>query len=191
MKLKLLLIGLALSVATVVAATKPAKTGKAAVQEKAAPTVSKQQADKMERAANDILAAASGKSGPEEVFKFVNGQKQTEATDRSDQLSDAINSAVENGLKIVCYKESKIVAATDSSLIGKEAGDFKTSDGRTVLDVVVDGLRKSPNDRALVTCEKVSGNVSDKEAMYALGRNSFPFGKEEGKYLLMVSASIS
>jgi hypothetical protein len=65
-----------------------------------------------------------------------------------------------------------------------------------VLSLVVDTLRKKKEtgegDRALVTYEERSGNVSNKVAIYALGRNSFTkFGKGDKKYVLLLVAPIA
>ena len=198
MKLKLLLVGLWLVLmGGVYSATSPAtktETDKSAAA--TGPMVSASQAAKMESVVNGILKGAESVSGPGEIFRFINGQEQIKADERETTLSGAITSAKEANFSIVCYEEGKIVAATDPSLIGRTAEEFKAGDGRTVLSLVVDTLRKKKEtgegDRALVTYEERSGNVSNKVAIYALGRNSFTkFGKGDKKYVLLLVAPIA
>ncbi len=198
MKLKLLLIGLALSVATVVAATKHAKAGAPKVTEKAAPapTVKDTQVAEMQSITDGILAGAKSVSGPWEVFRFINGQEQINADKRETPLSGAITLAKAKGYTIVCYENSKVVAATDPSLLGKDASEFKASDGKIVLDLVVENLRNSSGDRAVFTYETpgttlVNGKPSSHSLVVdAIGRKSFPFPSSADKYLVMVYGPI-
>lgn len=181
MKLKLTIAAFAISLATIVATEKATKKVEA-------PTISKQQADQMEQIVNDILAGAKGVSGPNDIFRFVNGQQQINADQRETTLSGAITSAKEAKCSIICFQNGEIVAASDPTLIGKK--------NDALLKLVVDELKKSPNDRALITYEKREGRISDKEAIYALGRNSFTYSdgydaKSGPKYVLIMIAPIA
>ena len=196
MKLILLLIGLALSVATVVAATKPAKTVTKST-EKAAPTVKDTQVTEMQSITDGILAGAKGVSGPWEVFKVIDGQPQVEAAERETPLSGAVTRAKAKGYTIICYENSKVVAATDPSLLGKDASEFKTSDGKTVLELVVSNLRQAgKDDRAVFTYETpgttmVNGKLTSHTLVVdAVGRNAFPFPRSADKYLIIVLGPI-
>lgn len=37
--------------------------------------------------------------------------------------------------RLVCYKDGKVESASDKSLVGKDASDFKTSDGKIILEI--------------------------------------------------------
>lgn len=37
--------------------------------------------------------------------------------------------------RLVCYKDGKVESALDKSLVGKDASDFKTSDGKIILEI--------------------------------------------------------
>lgn len=197
MKMKLLLIGLAVSVATVVAAAPKKAATKAVAQEKAAPTVKDTQVAEMQSITNGILAGAKGVSGPWEVFKVIDGQPQVEAAERETPLSGAVTLARAKGYTIVCYENSKVVAATDPSLLGKDASEFKTSEGKNVLDLVVSNLQASKDDRAVFTFETpgttlVNGKpTSHSLVVDAVGRKAFPFPLSADKYLIMVYGPIN
>lgn len=199
MNLKLLLIGLVVSVATVTAATKPASV-KEQAKAVVPPTVKDTQVLEMKSITDAILAGAKGVSGPQVVFNMIKGMNQINAIERETPLSGAITSAIEKGYTIICYENSKVVAATDPTLLGKDASEFKTTDGRTVLDLVVSNLQASgKDDRAFFTYETQSSDapmVNGKRAAHtlvadAIGRNSFPFPLSKDKYLLMLVAPIN
>ena len=199
MKLKLLLIGLALSVATVVAATKHAKAGAPKVTEKAAlaPTVKDTQVAEMQSITDGILAGAKSVSGPGEIFRFINGQEQINADERETTLSGAVTRAKAKGYTVICYENSIVVAATDPSLLGKNASEFKTSDGKTVLSLVIGNLQQAGKaDRAVFTYETpgttlVNGKLSSHTLVVdAVGRNAFPFPLSADKYLIIVVGPI-
>lgn len=206
MNLKLLLIGLAVSVATVTAATKseaPAqKKSPAKEQAKAVvpPAVKDTQVLEMKTITDEIIEGAKSVSGPQVVFNMIKGMNQINAIERETPLSGAITRAVEKGYTIICYENSKVVAATDPTLLGKDASEFKTTDGKIVLDLVVSNLQASgKDDRAFFTYETQSSDapmVNGKRAAHtlvadAIGRNSFPFPLSKDKYLLMLIAPIN
>lgn len=137
-------------------------------------------------------------SGPEELFKIINGQTQT--TDRELPVPAAVTNAIESGLRIVCYQEGSdaVVASTDSALLGKSASDFRTSDGEIVRDVAIRKLRESGTDEVIFTYvvhpkddgPLVNGKtVTHGRVVVAEGRRAFPFHSEK-KFLCTAAAKI-
>jgi predicted extracellular nuclease len=194
MKLKFLLISLALSVATVNAgATKKtvqaASTEKTSKSETTSPAVSDHQVESMRRIMEEIVHAHNVNS-PEELFKMIDGQTQT--TDREQPAQGAITAATEERMRIICYQEGSdvVVASSDPTLISKPVTDFKTEEGITVRDLAIQQIaqNKSEKDPAIFTYkEKSSGNeplVNGKPVVHprvviAYGRKAFNFNSEK------------
>ncbi len=203
MKLKYLLIGMALTMAGAEAAEakKSAPAKKKAKTEAKAEVKSLPVSDTQVASMREIMGRIvhGGKvSGPEELFKIINGQTQT--TDRELPVPAAVTNAIENGLRIVCYQEGKdtVVASTDPSLLDKAASDFKTDEGKVVRDVAIEELRKSKKDEAIFTYvvqptgdePLVNGKpVTHGRVVVAEGRKAFPFDSEK-KFLCTAAAKI-
>ena len=202
MKLKYLLIGLALAgVGAHAAATdskKPAPKEKSKVEAEAKSlSVSITQVNNM-RDIMERIAHGNEVSSPEELFKIINGQTQT--TGRELPVPAAVTNANENGLRIVCYQEESnvVVASTDPALLGKPASDFKTADGEVVRDVAIRKLRESGTDEVIFTYvvqpkgdePLVNGKpVTHGRVVIAEGRKAFPF-KSDKKFLCTAAAKI-
>lgn len=137
-------------------------------------------------------------SGPEELFKIINGQTQT--TDRELPVPAAVTNAIESGLRIVCYQEGSddVIASTDPALLGKPASDFRTADGEIVRDVAIRKIRESGSDEVIFTYvvhpkddgPLVNGKaVTHGRVVIAEGRRAFPFHSEK-KFLCTAAAKI-
>ena len=194
MKLKLLLIGLVCCATAANAATAPAPK---AAQEKAAPVVSDTQVNAMKEIMGKITRGAAG--GPEELFKIINGNKQT--TDREVALSpqSAVAEAAQKRYSIVCYEEGKekIAASTDPVLLEKEVAYIKNSNGESVRDLAIKAI--GSNDEAVFTytaqpdanAPMVNGKPLTHDVVAAAaGRNAFKDVKSEKKFLCIVTGRI-
>lgn len=189
MKLKYLLVGLALTTVGLNAAATDSKkptSGKKATTEETLP-VSDTQVDNMRDIMRRVVHGG-GVSGPAELFKIISGQSQT--TDRELPVPAAVTNAIENGMRIVCYEEGNetVVASTDPALLGKPASDFKTANGEVVRDVAIRKLRESGTDEAIFTYvvhpkgdgPVVNGKtVTHGRVVVAEGRKAFPFHSEK------------
>jgi hypothetical protein len=192
MKLKLLLIGLALCTTAATAKT----LAKVTAQEKA-PVVSDVQVKEMHRIMNVITKG--NLSGPEELFKIINGQIQT--TERELPVPGAVTEATEKGYRIICYQEGNdnIVAATDPTLINTPASDHKANDNQVVRDKAIEELKRSKSDEAAFTYVvkqntetlMVNGKpTTHNRVVVAKGRNSFDFPRSEKKFLCTIGGDV-
>lgn len=62
--------------------------------------------------------------------------KVMEACKACKGKADAFKGVEFKDARLVCYKDGKVKSASDESLVGKDASDFKTSDGKIILEVV-------------------------------------------------------
>lgn len=203
MKLKYLLIGLASAAVGMQADASDKKTEPKKAQSEVKAEVkslppSHTQAASM-REIMGRITNGSRVSGPEELFKMINGQTQT--TDRELPVPAAITEANEKGLCIMCYHEGSetVVASTDPALLGKPASDFKTAEGKIVRDLAIEELRKNESDEAIFTYvvqpkgdePLVDGKpVTHGRIIVAKGRKSFPFSSDK-KFLCTADAKKS
>jgi len=194
MKLKFLLINLALSIITVSAAH--TTDSKKATSPSLA--VNATQASDMDKIVDGLVSA--NVSGPEELFKIISGKTQT--TDRELPLQATVREAAAQKLRIMCYEEGKdtVVASTDPTLLGKPVSDFRTSTDEVVRDKAIEEIRNSGKDRATFTyTEKpkadspiVDGKgITEGRVVAAAGRNAFDKFRSEKKFLCTVGAKIA
>jgi len=197
MKLKSLLISLALSVATLSAAHT------ASDQKTASPSlaVNATQASDINKIVDGLVSAKV--SGPEELFKIISGETQT--TDRELPLQATVREAAAQKMRIMCYEEGKdtVVASTDPTLLGKPVSDFRTSTDEVVRDKAIKAIaeiKKNGKERATFTYTdkpKADGPIVDGEVVSegriveAAGRNAFTNFHSEKKFLCTVGAKIA
>ena len=194
MKLKSLLISLALSVATLSAAH-TAGDKKAASPSLA---VNATQASDINKIVDGLVSAKV--SGPEELFKIISGETQT--TDRELPLQATVREAAAQKMRIMCYEEGKdtVVASTDPTLLGKPVSDFRTSTDEVVRDKAIAEIKKNGKERATFTYTdkpKADGpivdgkGISEGRIVEAAGRNAFTNFHSEKKFLCTVGAKIA
>ncbi len=194
MKLKSLLISLALSVATLSAAHT------ASDQKTASPSlaVNATQASDINKIVDGLVSAKV--SGPEELFKIISGETQT--TDRELPLQATVREAAAQKMRIMCYEEGKdtVVASTDPTLLGKPVSDFRTSTDEVVRDKAIAEIKKNGKERATFTYTdkpKADGpivdgkGISEGRIVEAAGRNAFTNFHSEKKFLCTVGAKIA
>ncbi len=194
MKLKFLLINLALSLTTV-SAEHTTDSNKAASP---ALAVNATQASDMDKIVDGLVSAKV--SGPEELFKIISGETQT--TDRELPLQATVREAAAQKMRIMCYEEGSdtVVASTDPTLLGKPVADFKTNTGEIVRDKAIAEIRKSGGETATFTYTdqpKADGpivdgkSISEGRIVAAAGRNAFTNFQAKKKFLCTVGAKIA
>lgn len=155
------------------------------------------QAEALEKIINEITntANAEGSIGsPEELFKAINGEFQTNS--RELPIQAAITSANAQKMRLTCYEEGSetVVASTDPTLLGKPVSDFQTSEGKSVRDRAIEEIRAhGVDDKAIFTYIQSGGPVVDGKSMgqgravAAAGRKAFKFNSAK-KFLCTVAA---
>lgn len=194
-KISYVLLAGVLSTTAFVSSLNAAKKSEAVAQKEEKIEVKKSQMDKLQNVVRDLIDAAKTVSGPEELFKYISGETQT--NDRETPIVGAVNAAKSHGLRIVCYIEGNenIAAASNPELIGKPVGDFKTAEGMVVRDKAVEELKKSPRQATFTYARKSqmdgSAAVVENRVVVAIGREAFDSMKNsEKKFLITVSAEV-
>lgn len=162
------------------------------------PSVGKKQVASMQTFATDFIDAVKNVSGPQELFKLVNGEYRT--TSREVPITGAINSIIAAKCSIVCYEEgsNEIVASTDPALLGKSVDNFKTIDGLTVRETAISELSKAKDHRAIFTYETSPGKtivngeaVTQKVVVSAIGRRAFEnLQGSEKRFIVLIFGEI-
>ncbi len=194
MKIKLLLISLTLSVATLSAAhtASDKKTTSPSL------AVNATQASDINKIVDGLVSAKV--SGPEELFKIISGETQT--TDRELPLQATVREAATQKMRIMCYEEGSdtVVASTDPTSLGKPVSDFRTNTDEIVRDKAISEIKKNGKERATFTYTdkpKADGpivdgkGVSEGRIVEAAGRNAFTNFHSEKKFLCTVGAKIA
>lgn len=194
-KLSYILLTGILSTTALVGSLHAAKKPADAAAKKETIEVKKSQMDTLQNVARDLIDAAKTVSGPEELFKYISGETQT--NDRETPIVGAINAAKAHGLRIVCYIEGNetIVAASNPELIGKPVSDFKTAEGMVVRDKSVEELKKTPKQATFTYTRKGqmdgAAAVVENRVVVAIGREAFDSMKNsEKKFLITISAEV-
>ncbi len=196
MKSKILLISLGLSIASAnAAAAKHEKSVKPTAEIAApAPNVSDAQVNAMQEVMARIVQA-DNVSGPEELFKIINGQTQT--VTRELAVQGAVTEATAKGMRIVCYQEGDetVVASSDPTLLGKPVSDFKTDEGKIIRDEAIEQIRNGKTGSATFTYREqtkdgdqlVNGKpVAHSRVVVAYGRKAFTKFQSDKKFLCTV-----
>lgn len=201
MKLKLLLISLLSVSAFAGEVSQPSAAPKAHHAKKAAPatlSIKSAQAEALKKIISDLTNTANAEgsiSSPEELFKAINGETQTNS--RELPIQAAITSANAQKMRITCYEEGTetVVASTDPTLLGKPVSEFQTSEGKSVRDRAIEEIKThGENDVAVFTYVQSGGPVVDGKAMgqgravAAAGRKAFKGFNSEKKFLCTVAA---
>jgi len=210
MRFKLWLVVLTLSTTAAVSTITSAQTttahhaGKPAIEKSKQPSLSvnPDQAKALQGIADaltDTRNTQGSVSGPEELFKIINGEMQT--TTRELPLQSTVTEAVAKGYRITCYQEGSdtVVASTNPALLGKPISDFKTSEGESVRDRAIAEIRKNgKDDKAMFTYTQsdsslvVDGKpVGQRHIVAVAGRKAFKGFNSEKKFLCAVADDIA
>lgn len=162
--------------------------------------VKKSQVAAMQAIADALVKGSEALSGPEELFKIISGEFNTNAADRSTPILDAVRMANEGKYRIVCYKEGsdEIVASTDPLLIGKHADEYKTMAGISVRNKAIEEVRASGKEQSVFTYALQSKSdlvvnrepIMQKRVVLAIGRKGFPFQNAEVKFVVTIGGEI-
>jgi len=207
MKLKLWLLGLTLSTATAISAgttstheTPAHHAGKSEKVESSQHSlaVNPDQAKALQNIADALTETSNSQgsvSGPEELFKIINGEMQT--TTRELPLQSTVTEAVAKGYRITCYQEGSetVVASTDPALLGKPISDLKI-EGESVRDRAIAEIRKNgKDDKAMFTYTQSDGSivvdgkpVGQRHIVAVAGRKAFKNFNSQKKFLCAVAA---
>lgn len=173
--------------------TKEAKTAHKSL------SVTSEQAKTLDSIINELTNTTNTEvSSPEELFKVINGETQTNS--RELPLQGTTTRAVSQGYQITCYQEGNetVVASTDPTLLGQPVSNFKTSDGKSVRDRAIEEIRThGRDDKATFTYTQENGPIVDGHKIEqgrivaAAGRKAFKGFNSEKKFLCTVAADIA